>query len=120
MKAISTLVLSNLRLSCRVRIAFFFNFIFPILMAFAYCRIFAGGIPAAVARMMGPLITLTIMTNALLLSGMRLAEMRERGMLRQFHLTPASAFHGAQRHDLRISHLLAWAGGRLGNRDLLL
>src|SRR5690242_1683117 len=51
MKAILALVLSNLRLSWRVRIAFFFNFIFPILMTFAYCQIFAGGAPAAVARM---------------------------------------------------------------------
>lgn len=93
MRAISMLVLSNLHLSYRVRIAFFFNFIFPILIGFAYFQIFAHGLPQEVARMMGPLIALTIMTNSLLLAGMRSAEMRERDMFRQYHLTPVGAFH---------------------------
>ncbi len=93
MRAISRLVLSNFQLSYRVKIAFFFNFIFPILIAFAYFQIFARGAPLAVARMMGPLISLTIMINALLMAGMRSAEMRERDMFRQYHLTPTNAFY---------------------------
>jgi len=91
MKATSILVLLNLRLSYRVRITFFFTFIFPILMSLVYFQIFAGGESSEVARLMGPLISLTIMTNALLLAGMRSAEMRERDMFRQYHLTPLNA-----------------------------
>jgi len=91
MRAITMLVLSNFHLSYRVKIAFFFNFIFPILIAFAYFQIFARGLPLSVARLMGPLVVLTIMTHALLLAGMRSAEMRERDMFRQYHLTPVSA-----------------------------
>jgi ABC-2 type transport system permease protein len=93
MKAISRLVLSNLQLSYRVKISFFFNFIFPVLIAFAYFQIFARGNPAAVARVTGPVLTLTVMVNALLLAGMRSAEMRERDMFRQYRLTPLGSFH---------------------------
>src|SRR5204862_7064939 len=66
----------------------------------AYFQIFARGVPLAVARMMGPLITLTIMTNAMLIAGMRSAEMRERDMFRQYHLTPVRAF------DLVLSDMI--------------
>jgi ABC-2 type transport system permease protein len=93
MKAILRLVLSNLQLSYRVKISFFFNFIFPLLIAFAYFQIFARGNPVAVARMIGPVITLSVMVNALLLAGMRSAEMRERDMFRQYRLTPLDSFH---------------------------
>ena len=93
MRAISVLLLSHLRLSYRVRISFFFNFIFPILISFVYFQIFAGGAPLAVARMMGPLIALTILTNALILGGIRSAEMRQRDMFRQYHLTPIKAVY---------------------------
>lgn len=91
MKAVARLVILNLRLSYRVKIAFFFHFIFPLLMTFAYFGIFAHGNPLEVAGMMGPLISLTVMTDALLMAGMRSAEMRERDMFRQFHLTPIRA-----------------------------
>lgn len=93
MKAIPLLVLSNFQLSYRVRITFFFNFIFPMMISFAYFQIFAHGDPMAVARMMGPLITLTMMTHALLVAGMRSAGMRERDMFRQYHLTPVRSIH---------------------------
>jgi ABC-type multidrug transport system permease subunit len=93
MKAIPLLVLSNFQLSYRVKISFFFNFIFPMLISFAYFQIFAHGDPLTVARMMGPLISLTMMTNAMLVAGMRSAGMRERDMFRQYHLTPVKAIH---------------------------
>jgi ABC-2 type transport system permease protein len=91
MRAILLLVLSNFQLSYRVRISFFFGFIFPMLTAFAYFQIFARGNPVLVAQMMGPLLSLTMMTNALLVAGMRSAGMRERDMFRQYHLTPVRA-----------------------------
>ncbi len=93
MKAIPLLVLSNFQLSYRVKVSFFFNFIFPMLISFAYFQIFAHGDPQIVARMMGPLISLTMMTNAMLVAGMRSAGMRERDMFRQYHLTPVRAIH---------------------------
>jgi|ERR1051326_1020962 ABC-type multidrug transport system permease subunit len=93
MRAIPLLVLSNFQLSYRVRITFFFNFAFPMMISFAYFQIFAHGNPLAVARMMGPLITLTMMTHALLVAGMRSAGMRERDMFRQYHLTPVRSIH---------------------------
>lgn len=93
MRAIPLLVLSNFQLSYRVRITFFFNFIFPMLISFAYFQIFAHGNPLTVSRMLGPLITLTMMTNALLVAGMRSAGMRERDMFRQYHLTPVRSVH---------------------------
>ena len=105
MRAITRLVVSSFQLSYRAKIAFFFNFIFPLLMAFAYFQIFARGAPEAVARMMGPLVSLTIMINALLIAGMRSAEMRERDMFRQFHLTPVTAFHVVM-SDMLLGYLL--------------
>jgi ABC-2 type transport system permease protein len=100
MKVIPILVLSILRLSYRVRIAFFFSFIFPLLISFAYFQIFAHGVPSAVARMVAPLISLTMMSNALLVAGMRQAGMRERDMFRQYHLTPVRAI------DLVLSDMI--------------
>lgn len=93
MRAIPLLVLSNLQLSYRVKITFFFNFVFPLVISFAYFQIFAHGDPVTVARVMGPLITLTMMTHALLVAGMRSAGMRERDMFRQYHLTPVRSIH---------------------------
>jgi ABC-2 type transport system permease protein len=93
MKAIPILVLSNIQLSYRIKIHFFFTFVFPMLIAFAYFQIFGRGNPLTVERMMGPLISLSMMTNALLVAGMRSAEMRDRDMFRQYHLTPVRAIH---------------------------
>jgi ABC-2 type transport system permease protein len=93
MKAIPVLVLSSFHLSYRFKVPFFFTFVFPILISFAYFQIFAKGDALAITRMIGPLIGLTMMTNALLVAGMRSAEMRGRDMFRQYHLTPVRAIH---------------------------
>lgn len=81
----------NVLLSYRVRIAFFFTFIYPMMFFFIYFYFFAGAQPGAVAALMGPLISFEIISNAIFGFSMQLVTMRERDMLRRYHLAPISA-----------------------------
>jgi ABC-2 type transport system permease protein len=100
MRAIPILVITNFRLSYRFRMSFFFAFLLPVILTFAYFQIFGQGKASSVLAMVAPLITLSMMTNALLVAGMRSAQMRERDMYRQYHLTPLRSI------DLVVSDLL--------------
>ncbi|MGH9417892.1 MAG: ABC transporter permease [Terriglobales bacterium] len=78
----------NVLLSYRVKIAFFFTFIFPMMFFFIYFELFAKGNPWAVAALMGPLISFSVISNALFGLSVQLVTMRERDMLRRYHLAP--------------------------------
>ncbi len=78
----------NVLLSYRVRIAFFFTFIFPMMFFFIYFSLFAKGNPFAVEALMGPLISFNVISNALFGLSVQLVTMRERDMLRRYHLAP--------------------------------
>ncbi len=78
----------NVLLSYRVKIAFFFTFIFPMMFFFLYFSIFAKGNPVVVEALMGPLISFNVISNALFGLSVQLVAMRERDMLRRYHLAP--------------------------------
>ncbi|HVA62418.1 MAG TPA: ABC transporter permease [Terriglobales bacterium] len=81
----------NVLLSYRIKIAFFFTFIFPMMFFFIYFGLIARGNPLAVEAMMGPLISFSVISNALFGLSVQLVTMRERDMLRRYHLAPIRA-----------------------------
>lgn len=91
MKATLKLTWNSLKLSWRTPIAFFFVIVFPLGFFFIYAGIFAQGKPHAVAAVFGPVLTLMALTNGLFGNGAMTVMMRERGMLRPYHLTPLTA-----------------------------
>ena len=91
MKAIAKLTWNSLKLSWRTPIAFFFTIVFPMGFFFLYAGIFAHGKPDAVAKVLGPVLTLMALTSGLFGNGATTVMMRERGMLRPYHLTPLTA-----------------------------
>jgi uncharacterized membrane protein YidH (DUF202 family) len=78
----------NVLLSYRVPIAFFFTLIFPMMFFFIYFQLFAKANPFAVEALMGPLISFNVISNALFGLSVQLVTMRERDMLRRYHLAP--------------------------------
>jgi len=97
---LSALVRNQIRLTMRIRIAVFFSVIMPLLMFFIYTFVFGKGNARAVPILMGPIIVFTIVSNAIYGIGMQWVEMRERGTLRSYRMTPIAPAH------LLISRLL--------------
>lgn len=91
MKAVLKMVWMNIKLAWRIKIAFFFTFIFPLGFFFVYCSLFAHSDPLAVAGVMAPLISLSVISSSLFGLGVQLVVMRERDVLRRYHLSPISA-----------------------------
>ncbi|MHB8733739.1 MAG: ABC transporter permease [Terriglobales bacterium] len=91
MKAILKMTWMHVKLSYRIKIAFFFTFIFPMAFFFLYCGIFAKSDPNGVAILMSPLISLSIISSSLFGLSVQLVVMRERDMLRRYHLAPITA-----------------------------
>ncbi len=91
----------QVKLSYRIKIAFFFMFIMPMAFFFIYAGLFARGNPNAVAQVMGPLVSLSVISSGLMGLGMQIVMMRERDMLRRYHLAPITAL------DVIVSRLIA-------------
>ncbi|HEY8055276.1 MAG TPA: ABC transporter permease [Terriglobales bacterium] len=92
MKKIWRMAWMTMLLAYRVKIAFYFTFVFPMLFFFIYFELFAKGNPLAVAALMGPLVSFSVISNALFGTSMQLVTMRERDMLRRYHLSPITSF----------------------------
>jgi ABC-2 type transport system permease protein len=95
MKALAKLTWNAIKLAWRTPIAFFFVLLFPIGLFFVYSGIFAHGRPAVVEVLFGDVLTLMALTNGLFGNGAMTVMMRERGMLRPYHLTPLTAWQWA-------------------------
>jgi ABC-2 type transport system permease protein len=91
MKAVLKMMWMNIKLAWRIKIAFFFTFVFPLGFFFIYGSLFAHGSPVMVAGMMAPLISLSVISSALFGLGIQLVVMRERDVLRRYHLSPVTA-----------------------------
>lgn len=100
MQSILKMMWFYLKLGYRIRIAFFFTFIFPMAFFFLYAVIFAGGNGEKLNLFMGPLITFLLVSNALFGFGGQLVTMRELDILRSYRVTPVSAW------QILISRLL--------------
>ena len=101
LRSIWKMAWSSLKLSWRVKITFFFMFIFPLGFFFVYCGLIAHGNPGLVQAVIGPLVGLSVITNSLFGVSTQLVVMRERDMLRRYHLAPITAF------EMIASRLLA-------------
>ncbi len=91
----------QVKLSYRIKIAFFFAFIMPMMFFFIFTGLIAHGKPGEVAEFMGPLISLSVISSGIMGLGMQIVMMRERDMLRRYHLAPISSL------DLILSRILA-------------
>jgi len=95
-----TLTRMRVRLALRNKMFFFFSIVMPLGFFFLYSGVFAKGIPREVAFLLGPVLALNVMGSFWGLSA-TLVMFREQGILRRFHVTPATAT------DMLISSILA-------------
>src|SRR6266700_4987077 len=95
-----TLTRMRVQLALRNKMFFFFSIIMPIGFFFLYSGVFAKGEPIVVAYLLGPVLGLNVMGSFWGLSA-TLVMFREQGILRRFHVTPATAT------DMLISSVLA-------------
>ncbi|HMD43625.1 MAG TPA: ABC transporter permease [Candidatus Acidoferrum sp.] len=89
MKTILTLAAVRIRITLRNKAFLFFSLIMPLAIFFLYGSVFAKGKPEAVAYLMGPILSFTVMGTFWGLS-MQLVTWREQGILRRFRLAPIS------------------------------
>jgi ABC-type multidrug transport system permease subunit len=95
-----TLTRMRVRLALRNKMFFFFSIVMPLGFFFLYAAVFAKGIPRNVAALLGPVLALNVMGSFWGLSA-TLVTFREQGILRRFHVTPATAT------DMLVSSILA-------------
>ena len=90
MKTILKLAAVRIRITLRNKAFLFFSLIMPMAIFFLYGSVFAKGRPQAVAYLMGPILSFTVMGTFWGLS-MQLVTWREQGILRRFRLAPIPA-----------------------------
>jgi ABC-2 type transport system permease protein len=95
-----TLTRMRVKLAMRNKMFFFFSIIMPLGFFFLYSGVFAKGEPAIVALLLGPVVALSVMGSFWGLSA-TLVTYREQGILRRFHVTPATAT------DMLVSSIVA-------------
>src|SRR5437870_1500817 len=95
-----TLTRMRVQLALRNKMFFFFSLVMPLGFFFLYSGVFAKGEPDSVAYLLGPVLGLNVMGSFWGLSA-TLVMFREQGILRRFHLTPATAT------DMLVSSVLA-------------
>jgi ABC-type multidrug transport system permease subunit len=95
-----TLTRMRVQLALRNKMFFFFSIVMPLGFFFLYSSIFAKGIPYEVAFLLGSVLGLNVMGSFWGLSA-TLVTFREQGILRRFHVTPATAT------DMLVSSILA-------------
>jgi ABC-2 type transport system permease protein len=95
-----TLTRMRVQLALRNKMFFFFSIVMPIGFFFLYSGVFAKGDPIVVAYLLGPVLALNVMGSFWGLSA-TLVMFREQGILRRFHVTPATAT------DMLVSSVLA-------------
>ena len=100
MTNLMTLTQMRMKLAMRNKMFFFFSIIMPLGFFFLYSSVFAKGDPAVVASLLGPVVALSVMGSFWGLSA-TLVMYREQGILRRFHVTPATAT------DMLVSSVLA-------------
>ncbi len=91
MRTILTLAGIRIRITLRNKTFLFFSLVMPLAIFFLYGSVFAKGKPAAVAYLMGPILSFTVMGTFWGLS-MQLVTWREQGILRRFRLAPIAPF----------------------------
>jgi len=90
----------RVQLALRNKMFFFFSLVMPLGFFFLYSSVFAKGDPDGVAYLLGPVLGLNVMGSFWGLSA-TLVTFREQGILRRFHVTPATAT------DMLVSSIFA-------------
>src|SRR5262249_24185375 len=90
----------RVRLALRNKMFFFFSIVMPLGFFFLYSAVFAKSVPRDVQYLLGPVLGLNVMGSFWGLSA-TLVTFREQGILRRFHVTPATAT------DMLVSSILA-------------
>jgi ABC-type multidrug transport system permease subunit len=90
----------RVRLALRNKMFFFFSIVMPLGFFFLYSAVFAKSVPLDVQYLLGPVLGLNVMGSFWGLSA-TLVNFREQGILRRFHVTPATAT------DMLVSSILA-------------
>ena len=90
----------RVRLALRNKMFFFFSIVMPLGFFFLYSAVFAKGVPRNVQYLLGPVMGLNVMGSFWGLST-TLVTFREQGILRRFHVTPATST------DMLISSIVA-------------
>jgi len=85
-----TLTRMRVRLALRNKMFFFFSIGMPMGFFFLYSAVFAKSVPLDVQYLLGPVLGLNVMGSFWGLSA-TLVMFREQGILRRFHVTPATA-----------------------------
>lgn len=101
MRIILRLMWIYVLLIIRLPVSLLFNVIVPLAFFFFYAVLVARASGPAVGGLVVRLVTLGALSNGLFGLSIALVVMRERDILRRYHLTPISAFH------LVVSRLLA-------------
>lgn len=100
MRNLITLTRMRVQLALRNKMFFFFSIVMPLGFFFLYSAVFAKSVPREVAFLLGPVLALNVMGSFWGLSA-TLVMFREQGILRRFHVTPATAT------DMLVSSILA-------------
>ena len=95
-----TLTRMRVRLALRNKMFFFFSIIMPLGFFFLYSAVFAKSVPREFQYLLGPVLGLNVMGSFWGLSA-TLVTFREQGILRRFHVTPATAT------DMLVSSVVA-------------
>src|ERR1700745_3108714 len=90
----------RVRRAFRNKMFFCFSIVMPLGFFFLYAGVFAKGEPTVVAFLLGPVLALNVMGSFWGLSA-TLVMFREQGILRRFHVTPATSV------DMLVSSVLA-------------
>ncbi len=92
MKGLLKMTWMHIKLSYRIKVAFYFTFLFPLVFFFLYASVLGHGNGEVLQFFMGPLLSIGILSSALFGMGLQLVMMRERDMLRRYHLAPVGAW----------------------------
>ncbi len=88
MSALATLVLLNLKLNFRNRMAILYGYLFPLIFLVAFWALYRND-PVPLALHLGQLVTITVLGGACFGLPTTLVGERERGVWRRYVLTPA-------------------------------
>jgi ABC-2 type transport system permease protein len=93
MKIVLRLIWVYILLISRVPLSLFFNVVLPLAFFVFYAGVLAGATGPAISTLVVRLVVLGALSNGLFGLSIALVIMRERDILRRYHLAPISAFH---------------------------
>ncbi len=91
MRGYGSLIRVNLKLALRERITIFFNYVFPLLLFFAFGQLMHADQGGAITQIVTMVLVIGVLGNGLFGGGIRAVQDREQNVLRRFKVAPISA-----------------------------